>query len=561
MDPLIAPYGGSLVDRMADAAHLDALKREAVRFPVVDLNARQLCDLELLLNGGYSPLQGFMGRADYEEVLAHACLSDGQFWPLPVVLDVSAALGSRLHVGDHLALRDPEGLMVAVLQVEELWQPDLAREARLVFGSGEKGRARTQAFLEEQGSWYIGGRVTGTSLDGHHDYTALRLSPSEMRARFARAGWRRVIAFQPDRPMHRAHVEFTLSAALARDAHLLIHAASEDASGDRAAYFALIRTLQAVEARYPAATTLLAVAPLHARGAGLREVWARAIVSRNYGCSQLIVGEMPDEASEAAQTREWAGRAQAALGVELIAFPPMVYVEDRAQHMPAAQVPSGTRTLTLSQEELSRRLSDGLNIPDWFSYPEVVELLQQAHPPRHRQGFTLFFTGLSGAGKSTLARVLTTRLLQLGGRSVTLLDGDVVRKHLSSELGFSKEHRNLNVRRIGFVAAEITKNRGVAICAPIAPYASVRRAVREMVEAHGGFVEIHVCTPLEVCETRDRKGLYAKARQGLLKEFTGVSDPYEVPETPELALDTSVLGVEEAVARILLKLEQLGYLR
>ena len=247
--------------------------------------------------------------------------------------------------------------------------------------------------------------------------------------------------------------------------------------------------------------------------------------------------------------------------MELIAYPRTVYVEDRAEYLPERDVPSGARTQTLTGEEFQRRLQAGLKIPDWYSFPEVIAELQRSAPPRDKQGFTVFFTGLSGAGKSTLARALAARLMETGGRAVTLLDGDIVRRHLSSELGFTKAHRDINVRRIGFVASEITKNRGIAICAPIAPYRQTRRDVRAMIEAVGGFVEIHIATPIETCEARDRKGLYAKARAGLIPEFTGVSDPYEIPERPELSLDTTRLGIDEAVQQILLKLEHEGFLR
>ncbi len=244
----------------------------------------------------------------------------------------------------------------------------------------------------------------------------------------------------------------------------------------------------------------------------------------------------------------------------MVPFRQMVYVPALDQYQPDDEVTAGTPTLDISGTELRARLADGREIPEWFTFPGVVQELRRRHPPRQRQGFTVFFTGLSGSGKSTIANVLLVKFLEMGGRPVTLLDGDIVRRHLSSELGFSKEHRDINIRRIGFVASEITKNGGIAVCAPIAPYEAVRQDVRRMIEPAGGFCLVHVATPIEVCEQRDRKGLYAKARAGLVKEFTGVSDPYEAPAKAEVVIDTSALSPAEAAQAIILHLEREGYI-
>ncbi|MDP2027421.1 bifunctional sulfate adenylyltransferase/adenylylsulfate kinase [Sulfuriferula sp.] len=556
MEQIISPYGGQLVNLIASPERSAELKQAALDFATLDINWQQQCDLELLLNGGYSPLTGYMGQADYVSVLQNLRLADGRAWPLPLCLQVSAAQADKIKVGDSLALRDGEGFMLAVVTVSELWQADDALEASLL--GGELGE-----------SWYIGGAVEGVSLPMRHDFLALRQTPAEQRAHFLRRGWRQVIAWQARQPLHRAQHAFILRAAVDNEANLLIHPMAGGDPVESAEYFSLVRSYRAAIGRFPSATSTLALSPVYARGGGVRTTLLGAIIERNYGCTHLIVGGehatqgQLRRGSDVVTHEDYQHVAEHIheIGVGLIPFPRMVYVEDRAQFMAQEEVPKDARVLLLTAEEVARRLQEGVAIPDWYTFPEVLAEIQRSHPPRSQQGFTVFFTGLSGAGKSTIARALTTRLMEMGGRSVTLLDGDIVRRNLSSELGFTREHRDINVRRIGYVASEITKNRGIAICAPIAPYTGSRRAVRNMIEPLGGFFEIFVATPIATCESRDRKGLYAKARAGIIKEFTGISDPYETPERAELSIDTTNLSVDEAVQRILLKLEHEGYLR
>ena len=552
MNNLISAYGGALINLMVDVEQANALSKEALTMPSIDLDQHQLCDLELLLNGAFSPLTGFMGQGDYRSVENHMHLADGTFWPLPITLDVSEKMAQTLTRGLRVALRDNEGFMLAVLTVSDIWEAGSQLDTQL-------GGA----------IYHVGGDLEGISLPLRHDYTALRLSPQEMRNSFIRRGWRRVIAYQARQPLYRAQYEFTLRAAMQNEANLLIHLVTGGEAMDSPEYFARVRSYQAAQARYPAATSALALLPFYPRGEGERAILLRAIVQRNFGCTHLIVGGDYEESGAGRRGADFTQHDVlqrlashiTAIGIELIGFPRMVYVEERDQYMPEEAAPIGARTLTLSGFELRRRLAEGVKIPDWYVFPEIIAEIRKAHPSRDKQGFTVFFTGLSGSGKSTLAKVLTIKLLELGGRRVTLLDGDIVRKHLSSELGFSKAHRDINIRRIGYVASEITKNNGIAICAPIAPYRATRRAVRAMIEQHGGFIEVYVATPLEVCERRDLKGLYAKARAGLVKEFTGISDPYETPEQPAIIIDTTDLSVEEAAQRVLLKLEHEGYLR
>jgi sulfate adenylyltransferase len=566
---LITAHGGTLKNLLAAPERQTEIKAASRDWPSFDLTARQLCDLELLLNGGFSPLGGFMGRADYDSVCAEMRLTDGTLWPIPITLDVPEAIARGLDRGTTLALRDPEGVMLAALHVEDVYKPDRIAEAEAVFGTASREHPGAFHAIEKAHPYYVGGRLEGIALPAHYDFRALRQTPAQLREEFERLGWRRVVAFQTRNPMHRAHHELTLRAAKQVEANLLVHPVVGMTKPGDLDHYTRVRCYQAISANYPRNTAKLALLPIAMRMGGPREAVWHAIIRRNYGCTHLIVGRDHAGPGKDAQGKPFYGpydaqellsKHQEELGVGMVPFQNMVYVEDRAAYFPEDEIPEGARVLNISGTELRRRLMEGREIPEWFTFPEVAQELRRTHPPRQRQGFTVFFTGLSGAGKSTIANVLLVKLLELGGRPVTLLDGDVVRKHLSSELGFSKEHRDINIRRIGFVASEITKNGGIAICAPIAPYASVRQEVREMIEPVGGFVLVYAATPLDVCEGRDRKGMYAKARQGLIKEFTGISDPYEEPKDADLTIDTTDVSPEEAAQEIVLHLESLGYI-
>jgi sulfate adenylyltransferase len=554
---------------MVDGARAEDIKRASRDWPSVDLTPRQLCDLELLLNGGFSPLTGFLAREDYERVLTEMRLADGTLWPMPVMLDVDDETAGRLGKGATLALRDAEGVMLAALHVEDLWQADLEHEAATVFGTTSREHPAVDHLLGATRPWYAGGRLEGLALPHHYDYRTLRLTPAEVRERFARRGWRRVVAFQTRNPMHRAHLELTVRAAKAVEANLLINPVVGMTKPGDVDHYTRVRAYQAVMDRYPPNTAELALLPLAMRLGGPREAIWHAIIRKNHGCTHLIVGrDHAGPGSDSAgrpfygpyDAQELLAAHEAELGVGMVPFQMVLYLPDEDRYVPEDEVPSGAKTLSISGTELRRRLADGREIPEWFTFPKVADELRRTHPPRSRQGFTVFFTGLSGSGKSTVANVLQIKLLEMGGRPVTLLDGDLVRKNLSSELGFSKEHRDINIRRIGFVASEITKNGGIAICAPIAPYDAVRKDVRRLIEPLGGFLLVHCSTPLEVCEQRDRKGLYAKARAGLLKEFTGISDPYEEPADADLVIDTTDISPDEAANQIILHLESEGYI-
>lgn len=570
MDSLIAPYGGELKSLMVSPERCAEIKQEALTLASLDLSWKQICELELLLNGALSPLTGYMNQAEQSSVLTAMKLPDGLFWPRPMMLVVAEKTAQKLSVGQTVALRDNEGVMPAILHISEIWPADPDAEMAQAASSGVP-LARAQA---EAGEYYVGGRLEGVTLPPRHDFLNLRLTPAEMREQFTRLGWRRVMAYQPSQALHRPQYEFLLRTAMQQEANLLIHAVAGSDPVMESGHFALVRACQALMPRLPAATSMLALNPMTPWTAGPRKTLLKAIMARNYGCSQLVTGGETVLETSHAEARQRRGQdtpnlssdnvygvAQKSLGVTLLSFPRMFYVEDRDEWLPEEMVPTGARSESMSGTELTRRLMQNIKVPDWFSFPEVLAEMHKAYPPRQQQGFTVFFTGLSGSGKSTIGRALTVRLMEMGGRRVSLLDGDIVRSNLSSELGFSKAHRDINIRRIGFVASEITKHGGTAICAPIAPYQATRRAVRSMIEPWGGFLEVYVSTSVEVCESRDRKGLYAKARAGLIPEFTGVSDPYEVPENAELTIDTTRYSVEEAVQMIVLKLEREGYLR
>ncbi len=567
---LIAPYGGELVDLFAGGDRRKELKEKLRDIPSWDLTPWQLCDLELLLNGAFSPLRGFMTRKDYEGVCDGMRLSDGTLWPLPVTLDVDDETAERLEVGSLLALRDMEGMALAVMEVQDLWKPDREEEARLTLGTTDPDHPGVERLLRKTLPWNVGGLLSGLSLPVHYDFRPLRHTPKELRAQFRKRGWRRVVAFQTRNPMHRAHLELTFRAAKEHGANLLIHPVVGMTKPGDLNHFDRVRCYQALLPRYPRNTAMLSLLPLAMRMGGPREALLHAIIRRNYGCTHLIVGR--DHAGPGTDSRgrpfygpyeaqELIGRYQVGLCIQMVPFRTMVYLEDQDVYVPEDQVPQGSKARTLSGTEFRNRLAEGRKIPSWFSFPELIRELKKSHPPRSRQGFCVFFTGLSGAGKSTVANVLVVKLLEMGTRPVTLLDGDIVRKHLSSELGFSREHRDINILRIGFVASEIVKNGGIAICAPIAPYDEIRKEVRSMIAAGGGFFLVHVSTPLSVCEQRDRKGMYAKARAGIIKNFTGVSDPYEAPGDAEVVLDTTHLNPEEAAQKVLLYLEKAGHLR
>lgn len=564
----IPAHGGKLKNLLVSETQAEQLKDQAMEWQSVTLSERQVNELEMLVNGGFTPLDGYMGEADYRSVLSDMRLADGTVFPMPVCLDISPELAEKVQTGDTLALRDPEGFMPAILEVSEIWQVDIEAEALAIYGTNSMQHPGVRQLLENRHSVYVAGKVRGIELPMHFDFEIVRNTPQELREHFHRLGWKNVVAFTTSEPMHRLQRQITLDVARQVQANILVHPLlGEDQPGDMNR-FARVRGYREIVRKYPHQLGMLSLLPLSRRSAGPREALWHAIINQNYGCSHMIIG--PQHASPKGYDKNFyePGAAQnlvAAfedeLAIKIVPTDEHVYSSSRKMFAPRNEVEqAGEECLSLSRSEMRQKLLKGEALPEWFTYPDVERELASVYPSREHIGFTLFFTGLSGSGKSTLARIIHSKLIEEGGRPVTLLDGDIVRLNLSSELGFSREHRNLNIQRIGFVANEISKNGGIAICAPIAPYTQMRRNVRELIEQHGAFIEVHVATPLEVCEARDRKGLYAKARKGIIPEFTGISDPYEEPENAELVIDTSEGTPMEQAQQIMLYLIREGYL-
>ncbi len=538
-------------------------------FRVLNLNKRQLCDLECLLSDAFAPLTGFLNQDDYHAVCQRMRLSDGTLWPMPITLDVSAPFAASVSLNETILLADEENTPLAILTVTSKWMPNKEAESLHVFGTTDKKHPAVEYLYDHAGAWYLGGPLRALTPRVHYDFMEYRHTPAQLKQLFELYGWSRIVAFQTRNPIHRAHFELTLRAANAANAQLLIHPVVGMTKPGDVEYVTRVKCYEQILTHYPHQRAMLSLLPLAMRMGGPREALWHAIIRKNHGVTHFIVGRdhagpglnregVPFYDPYAAQTLLLEHAPE--IGLEIMAFPAIVYVKEKAQFLAVNELGPDDTVDDLSGTELRRRLELRLDIPDWFSFPDVIKVLQAAYPPKLKQGFTLFFTGLSGAGKSTLAKAVLARLMATTSRTVTLLDGDIIRKHLSSELGFSKADRDTNILRMGFIASEITKHQGIAICAAIAPYAAARDAVRDAVSTYGGFVEVHVSTSIDLCKQRDLKGLYHKAEQGLIQGFTGVDDPYEVPSKPELVIDTAMTSVADAVMVIIETLIRLGFL-
>jgi sulfate adenylyltransferase len=555
---LISPYGGSLIDLLVPDEKHTELKTYAGQLPSIQLSERSACDLELLATGAFSPLDRFMGQADYQSVLNNMRLASGAIFPIPITLPVEP--NPDLRIGQEIALRDSKQNILAIMTIEEIYTWERDEAAQKVFGTLDV-RHPLVAEMHRWGPINISGRLQVLNLPLHYDFQELRLTPAQTRARLEADGHAQVVAFQTRNPLHRVHEELTRRAIERVDGTLLLHPVVGMTKPGDVDHYTRVRTYKALaRSYYDPKRIVLALLPLAMRMAGPREALWHAVIRRNYGASYLIVGRDHASPGKDSQGKPFYGPYDAQdvvqqyseeLGVLMLPSQELVYLPDEDRYEEVTHIAEGIRTASISGTQVREEfLNRGKQLPAWFTRPEIAAILAEVHPPRHRQGVCLWFTGLSGAGKSTTADILTVLLLERG-RQVTVLDGDVVRTHLSKGLGFSREDRDTNVRRIGFVAAEIARHGGIATCAAVSPYRAARNDVRQMV-GDEQFVEIFVDTPLEVCEQRDTKGMYAKARRGEIKEFTGIDDPYEAPIQPELTLDT-VSFTPEQNARLVLQ--------
>ena len=563
---LITPYGGTLVDLQIAPDAMAERKAYASTLPSLQLTERQLCDLELLAIGGFSPLTSFMNQADYEGVIHEMRLANGTLFPMPITLSVGEDTEVRLD--QDIALRDRRNNLLAIMTVEDMYQWDRDEAAQQVFGSLDT-RHPLVAEMYRWGSVNLAGHLQVLQLPPHHDFKPLRRTPTETRAMLEKFGYGNIVAFQTRNPLHRAHEELTKRATEEVDGVLLLHPVVGMTRPGDVDHYTRVRAYKAlVDNHYDQNRVLLSLLPLAMRMGGPREAVWHAIIRRNYGANHIIIGRDHAGPGNDSQGNPFYGPYDAQelvqkhedeLGVGVIPFRMLVYLTDEERYEEINKVPAGVNTAQISGTQVREEyLSNGKSLPEWFTRPEVAAVLKEAYPPRHRQGACIWFTGLSGSGKSTTAEVLTTMLLE-HGRQVTVLDGDIVRTHLSRGLGFSKEDRDINIRRIGYVASEIVRHGGIVICAAISPYRATRNDVRNLVG--DGFIEVFVDTPLDICEARDTKGLYAKARSGEIKGFTGIDDPYEMPLNPELQLTTEKRSPEDNAERIIDYLMEQGLIQ
>ncbi len=517
------------------------------------LTDRQLFDLELIISGGFAPLTGFLNKEDYEEVVENVHLKSGALWPIPIVLDVDETL-SRLPLGEKLLLVDSYNNQIAVLTIESIYKPDKQNEARKVYGTTDDTHPGVKYLFKETKDFYIGGVVSGVGFSPKYDFKDLRHHPHELKEIFRQKGVPKVVAFQTRNPMHRAHVEIVDRSQKESGAHILLHPVVGMTKEGDIDYVTRVRSYKKLYEKYLKDHATLSLLPLAMRMAGPREALWHALIRKNYGATHFIMGRDHAGPGNGKDGKPFYGPYDAQLlakkyekeiGLEIITQPEMVYVAELDLYVSPDEVKEGHTIKNISGTEFRRMLRAGEEIPSWFSYPEVIEELRVAEKRNQKGGVTIFFTGLSGSGKSTIANILKMKLIEHSNKTVTLLDGDVIRNHLSKGLGFSKEDRDTNIERIGFVASEITKHGGIALCSAIAPYITPRAKNRNLISSVGTYIEVYVSTPIEVCEKRDVKGLYQKAKQGIIKGFTGVDDPYEAPENPEFTFDTSCTEAEE----------------
>jgi len=525
-----------------------SILKDSITYKSWTLSPRQINDVEMLITSSFFPLKGFMTEEDYLSVLETMRLKGGELFPLPVYLDVTKEFAESLELSESICLRDQEGLIIAVMKLESIYQPNKQKEALEAYGTLDEFHPAVSYLNHQTHEIYLGGELIAVNNPRHFDFIEYRDTPESLKSKFKELGWNKIVAFQTRKPMHRAHFEILQQAAKDTNASILIHPVVGLTKPGDIDHYIRAKCYKEIVKRFSEGSALLSLLPLAMRMAGPREALLHAIIRKNYGVTHFIVGRdhagpgndsngQPIYGSYDAQ--ELVAKYEEEIKIKMVPFKMQVFIQERSKYAAIEEVKSDEIALNISGTELRSMLKKNIEIPEWFTFPEVSKILKSSYPRAENQGFTIFFTGLSGSGKSTIANGLMARLLEQTNRRVTILDGDLVRQHLSSELGFSKEHRDLNIQRIAYVASEITKHNGIAICAPIAPYAEQRQNARNLIEQFGSFIEVYVNTSFDDCEARDVKGLYAKARKGLIQGFTGLDDPYEAPNNPEIVVDGS----------------------
>lgn len=531
------------------------------------LNDRIICDLDMLLLGGFAPLTGFLDEENYNSVVHNCRLTDGSLWAMPIVLPVNLEEHSKINGLSEIILKDKTGLPLAKMKVTSIFKPNLIEECEKVYGSSDTNHPYVKIVLGQGDVYYYGGSVEKIHGVLHYDFTDDRLSASQSRTWIKENGWKTILGFQTRNPMHRSHFELTKYALnkLGNEAKLLLTPVVGVTQTCDVNYHVRTRCYQKLM-KYYDGNAKLVLLPLSMRMAGPREALWHAQIRKNYGCTHFVIGR--DHAGPSYKKKDGSNfygpydaqdfveQYKNEIGIDIITSKMIVYVENLAGYKPMDEVVEGDKVLNISGTEQRRLLKEGLPIPDWFSFPEIVEELRWEFKPLNRRGLCLYFVGLSGSGKSTIANYVKEKLMEREKhRNITLLDADIIRTHLSKGLGFSRADRSTNVQRIGYVASEIVKHYGICLCANIAPYADDRAVNRDLIGAEGNYVEIFMDTTLEECEKRDVKGLYKLAREGKIKEFTGISDPFERPENPELVLNGSD-NINDSVETVIKYLEE-----
>lgn len=561
-DLLLRSHGGTLVNLYKQIKENEELFKDAFPYlPRLVLNERQICDLELIMNGGFSPLKGFLNEDDYFSVITKMRLASGILWPVPIVLDVPDK--KTFAVGSDVLLCDTFDNPLAVIRVESLYKSDKEKEARAIYGTTSQDHFGVKYLYGRVNEYCIGGTIYALRQIEHLDYPDLRLTPLQLQQWFFKKNWKRIIGFQTRNPIHKAHFSLIKDAAKRVGGKVLIHPSvglTKDGDIDAVTR---IKCYRIIQDKYAKDFSTLNLLPLAMRMAGPKEALLHAIIRKNYGCTHFIIGRNHADPGNNLQgipfygpyeAQELARQYAKEIGIEILCYKEMVYEEKSKKYISVDTIKKTDRIKKISGTDFRKMLFMNDKIPSWFSFPEIIKFLRIN--ARYNRGLTVFFTGLPSSGKSTLSRSLGAYIMNTFHRKVTLLDGDIVRKNLSKGLGFSKEDRKTNIRRIGFVASEITKHGGIALCAAISPYEDVRKEVRDMVSINGAFVEVYVSTPIELCKERDIKGLYKKMKVGLIKGVTGVDDTYEKPINPEIVIDTSTKTVKQSLRLITTYLER-----